>query len=92
MMTALITALLVFTIKALKVVLVIGLVAGTVLAAKKYLFGDEKIDFSFITKDKPATWECSCCKTTLKAEYRFCPSCGTTKEPADEQKTVIETA
>lgn len=91
-MTALITTLLVFTIKALKVVLVIGLVVGSVVAAKKYLFGDEKIDFSFKTKEKPATCECSCCKATLQVEYKFCPICGTAKEAVAEQKAVVETA
>lgn len=91
-MTALITTLLVFTIKALKVVLVIGLVVGSVVAAKKYLFGDEKIDFSFRTKEKPATCECSCCKATLQVGYKFCPICGTAKEAVAEQKAVVETA
>ncbi len=91
-MTALITTILIFTIKVLKVVLVIGLVAGSVVAAKKYLFGDEKIDFSFLAREKPAASECSCCKVTLEAGYKFCPKCGTAKETVAEEKTVVETA
>jgi len=92
-MTALITTLLVFTVKALKVVLVIGLVVGSVVAAKKYLFGDEKIDFSFKkTKEEPASCECPCCKAALQAEYKFCPICGAAKETVTEQKAVVETA
>jgi len=92
-MTALITTLLVFTIKALKLVLVIGLVVGSVMAAKKYLFGDEKIDFSLNKfKKEPVTRECPCCKAMLQVEYKFCPSCGSTLEKAVEPKVADEKA
>lgn len=84
-MTALLITLLLFTIKVLKVVLAAGLVVGSVVAAKKFLFGDEKIDFSFTTKEKPVVCVCSCCKATLEADYKFCPSCGAVKEAAVEQ-------
>ncbi len=79
-MTALITTVLILTVKVLKVVLVVGLVAGSVAVAKKYLFGDEKIDFSFITGKKTTTGECASCKVTLQAEHKFCPGCGTAKD------------
>lgn len=84
--------LLLIIIKVLKVILVIGLVVGSVVAAKKYLFGDEKIDFSFSTKEEPSTCECPGCKAKLQVEYKFCPICGTARITVVEQKTVIETA
>jgi rRNA maturation endonuclease Nob1 len=90
-MTALLTSVLLLTIKVLKVVLVAGLVIGSVAAAKKYLFGDEKINFSFTTKEKPDN-VCSCCKAALEADYNFCPSCGAAKETAVEQTTAAESA
>ena len=91
-MTALLVTILGLVIGILKIALVVGLVVGSVVAAKKYLFGDEKIDFSFKTKEKPATCECSCCKATLQVGYKFCPICGTAKEAVAEQKAVVETA
>ncbi|MDA8235399.1 MAG: zinc ribbon domain-containing protein [Clostridia bacterium] len=92
-MTEIITSLLGFTIVVLKVLLVIGLVIGSVVAAKKYLFGDEKIDFSFNKiKAETITPECPHCKAALQADYKFCPNCGATKEAVAEQKAVVETA
>ncbi|MFZ5639793.1 MAG: hypothetical protein ACOY4Q_03780 [Bacillota bacterium] len=91
-MIALLTSILLLTIKVLKVVLAVGLVVGSVAAAKKYLFGDEKIDFSFTTKEKPVDCVCPCCKATLEADYKFCPSCGAAKETAVEQTAAAESA
>ncbi|MFZ5639790.1 MAG: hypothetical protein ACOY4Q_03765 [Bacillota bacterium] len=89
-MTALITTILLLTVKVLKVVLALGLVVGSVAAAKKYLFGDEKIDFSFITGKKTDVPVCACCKAPLQAGHKFCPGCGAAAET--EQKAVAETA
>lgn len=73
-------------------VLVIGLVVGSVVAAKKFLFGDKKIDFSFKTKVEPVTYQCSCCKAKLLVAYKFCPVCSTAKEAVNESKVAAETA
>lgn len=94
-MTALLVTILGLVIGILKIALVVGLVVGSVVAAKKYLFGDEKIDFSFKTKEKPSKWVCSCCNAAQEAVYKFCPNCGTAKEEAADkttEKAVTETA
>lgn len=91
-MTTLIVAILSLTVKALKLVLVIGLVAGSVQVAKKYLFSDEKFNFSFKTGEKPAAALCSCCQAKLETGHRFCPSCGAAAETVTGEKTAVETA
>lgn len=42
-MSALITGILVLAVKVLKILLVVGLVVGSVLAAKKYLIDTKKL-------------------------------------------------
>lgn len=53
-MTALITGILVLAVKVLKILLVVGLVVGSVLAAKKYLIDTKKLEFSFYSKEDDA--------------------------------------
>ncbi|MDA8235396.1 MAG: zinc ribbon domain-containing protein [Clostridia bacterium] len=76
-LTALITGILVLAVKVLKILLVVGLVVGSVLAAKKYLIDNKKLDFSFGSKDDDGTYQCPSCATKLDAEFKFCPDCKT---------------
>jgi uncharacterized protein (UPF0212 family) len=76
-LTALVTSILVLAVKVLKILLVVGLVVGSVLAAKKYLLDDKKLDFSFISKEDDGTYKCPSCDTKLNAEFKFCPNCKT---------------
>lgn len=76
-LTTLITGILVLILKVLKVLLVIGLIAGSVLAAKKYLLNDEKLDFSFFPKEGINNTLCPSCGALLNGEYNVCPNCKT---------------
>jgi len=76
-LSALITGILVLAVKVLKILLVVGLVVGSVLAAKKYLIDDKKLDFNLFSKDDDGTYKCPSCGTKLNAEFKFCPNCKT---------------
>lgn len=76
-LTGLITSILVLAVKVLKILLVVGLVVGSVLAAKKYLIDNKKLEFSFGSKEDDGTYKCPSCGTKLDAEFKFCPNCKT---------------
>ncbi|HEX3032860.1 MAG TPA: hypothetical protein VHS59_11595 [Bacillota bacterium] len=74
-MTALVVTLLSISVAALKIVLFACIVAGSVVAANKYFYGEEALNLDLIFKRK-AVITCAGCHQQLKGSFSFCPHCG----------------
>jgi len=79
-----ISALLLFLIKVLFVLFIVGLVVGISIAIKNYIFTAEdvaKIKSTFIGKKTVVIKEtCSICGKELNDDWKLCPHCGKEKE------------
>lgn len=81
---ATISTLLLFLIKVLFVLFIIGLVVGIAIAIKNYIFTAEdvaKIKSTFTGKKTVVIKEaCSICEKELENDWKVCPHCGKEKE------------
>ena len=88
--TATISTLLLFLIKILFILFIVGLVIGIVIAVKNYVFTEEdikKIKNTFTSKKTVIIKEtCSVCGKTIEKEWKACPHCGKLKE----EKVTVE--
>lgn len=78
-----ISLILIFLIKALFVLFIVGLVAGLAIAVNKYLFTEEdvqQIKSTFTGKKTVVVKEvCSICGKELEDKWKVCPHCGKEK-------------
>ncbi len=78
-----ISVILMFLVKILFVLFIVGLVAGIAIAVKKYLFTEEdvqQIKSTFTGKKTVVVKEvCSICGKELEDEWKLCPHCGKEK-------------
>ncbi|MFZ5988006.1 MAG: hypothetical protein ACOYWZ_12900 [Bacillota bacterium] len=83
-LAATITTLLLFLIKVLFVLFIIGLVIGIAIAVKNIVFTEDdikKIKSTFTGKKTVVVKEtCSTCGNTIETEWKACPYCGKLKE------------
>ncbi len=73
--SGLLASILVLAIKVLWLVLVISLIAGIVIAARKHIFNDKRINLPQLDKVFAMGYTCPNCGTGLKGDYKFCPHC-----------------
>lgn len=74
-LNGLISNSLVLILNVLKILLIVGLVGGSVLAAKKYLQNGKQIDFSLNFTEGSEDFLCPSCGAFLEDDDDACPNC-----------------
>lgn len=74
-LTSLLTGILSFAIAIFAILLVVGLVIGTIVFLKRLLLGD----YGTVVAARPVGNTCTHCGTGLTQSFNFCPACGERK-------------